>query len=270
MIDFDIVIPKAKVIANALAFLEKCGFTLEIEEGKWVDIPRTIELVLWRRSYTTYDDGITGWNHYEAEVMLGRLDGSECPDLGYLRLYFNLEGEFVTEDRGPRYWGQYDQTRWEQLANEVSEEKNPEKLHKMVKELDQLLEGKENNSNSAQDVATPANASTNTETNKAMLIPLSTLFLCIPAWILIAYCLLLALAIKLHLLSAYSILSVWRMYPLLVLIVVSPFCWIASLVATYRRRSSVRAFRTWLFVAVSGILYACSWLVLSSSLFNLG
>jgi len=47
-----------------------------------------------------------GWDHYEANVMLGRSDGDDWPDFGYLKLYFNPDGGFVTEDRFPRYCGQ--------------------------------------------------------------------------------------------------------------------------------------------------------------------
>jgi hypothetical protein len=72
--------------------------------------------------------------------MLGRLEGSNSPDLGYLVLYFDLDGHFFTEDRYPRYCGQYDQARWEPLAREVSEEKDVNKLRVLVRELDMLLE----------------------------------------------------------------------------------------------------------------------------------
>ena len=110
MIDFDAVIPRSKVVETAFAFLESCGFRLEIEEGKFVTIPRSTELVLWSRAFVRYGD-VDGWDHYEANVMLGRLDGEDWPDFGYLKLYFNPDGGFVTEDRFPRYCGQYDQAQ---------------------------------------------------------------------------------------------------------------------------------------------------------------
>jgi hypothetical protein len=110
MIDFDAVIPRSKVIETAIAFLRSTGFRLQIEEDKWVTIPRSADLVLWTRSFIKQEDAETLLgDHYEATVMLGRLDGGNCPDIGYLRLYFNSDGEFVREDVYPRYWGQYHQ-----------------------------------------------------------------------------------------------------------------------------------------------------------------
>ena len=111
MIDLDAVIPGSKVIETAFAFLESCGFELEIEEGKFVTIPRSTELVLWRRAFIKEQEDVDGWDHYEATVMLGRLDGEDWPDFGSLKLYFNPDGKFVTEDVYPRYSGQYDQAQ---------------------------------------------------------------------------------------------------------------------------------------------------------------
>lgn len=91
MIDFDAVIPRSKVVETGFAFLESCGFRLEIEEGKFVSIPRSTELVLWSRAFVRHGD-VEGWDHYEANVMLGRLDGDDWPDFGYLKLYFNPDG----------------------------------------------------------------------------------------------------------------------------------------------------------------------------------
>ena len=101
MINIDSVIPREKVLQEAHRFLESCSWTIKIAD-EIVTLPSDLELVIQTRAFISAEapDIFLG-DHYEAVVMLGReiTDRNWIPLHGYLKLYFNLEGQFVTEDR---------------------------------------------------------------------------------------------------------------------------------------------------------------------------
>ncbi len=98
---------------------------------------------------------------------------------------------------------------------------------------------------------------------KSVFLPLATLLLCIPCWGTAAYSILLILTIKLAPHSARSLISPSVVTAPAILAVISPFCWIAGLIVTYRRRKfAVVRLVGWVFVAASGIAMVCTWIVL--------
>jgi hypothetical protein len=103
LINLDAVIPAEKVIQVARQFLQSCSWSLELGDTV-VDLPPDLELVLQSRAYVSAEapDIFLG-NHYEAVVLLGReiIGNNWVPLFGSLRLYFNLEGQFISEDRLP-------------------------------------------------------------------------------------------------------------------------------------------------------------------------
>ena len=98
---------------------------------------------------------------------------------------------------------------------------------------------------------------------KSVLLPLTTLLLCIPCWGIAAYCAVLLLTIKLAPHSARSLVSASVVTAPAILAVISPFGWIAGLIVTYRRRKfAVVRLAEWVFVAASGIAMVCTFIVL--------
>lgn len=97
----DQVIPVDKVIADARAFLAECEWKLEIGDTL-VDLPENIELRIRSRAYiaATAPNVFIGDN-FEVAIMLGCDDtGSNwVPIHGHLVLYYDLNGNFVSEDR---------------------------------------------------------------------------------------------------------------------------------------------------------------------------
>ena len=104
MHNIDTVIPINKVIRTASKILQECEWKLEIVEGTTVNLPSDLELVVQTRAYIEANapDIFLG-NHYEAVVMLGceKTSDNWSPIHGYLKLYFTLEGNFVSEDIHP-------------------------------------------------------------------------------------------------------------------------------------------------------------------------
>jgi len=97
----------------------------------------------------------------------------------------------------------------------------------------------------------------------SVFLPLATLLLCIPCWGIAAYCIVLILTIKLAPHSARSLISASAVTAPAILAVISPFCWIAGLIVTYRRRKfALVRLAGWVFVAASGIAMVCTWIVL--------
>jgi hypothetical protein len=103
MTPIDDVIPCKKVLADVRAFLSGCDWMLEIDDAL-IRIPHDADLRVQTRAYVVADapDIILG-DHFEAVVILGcRVDGENwVADYGYLKLYYNTNGEFLTEDRYP-------------------------------------------------------------------------------------------------------------------------------------------------------------------------
>jgi hypothetical protein len=97
----------------------------------------------------------------------------------------------------------------------------------------------------------------------SVFLPLATLLLCIPCWGVATYGIVLILTIKLVPHSARSLISASAVTAPAILAVISPFCWIAGLIVTYRRRKfGVVRLAGWVFVAASGIAMVCTWIVL--------
>jgi biotin synthase-like enzyme len=99
------ILPKEKVIQQAKSFLEGCGWKLEIN-STMVSIPEDTELSIRSRAYIKADaEDVFLGDHYEAVVLLGieSIEEYKQAKYGVLRMYFNLEGRFVSEDRYNRY-----------------------------------------------------------------------------------------------------------------------------------------------------------------------
>jgi hypothetical protein len=99
------MLPKAKVIQQAKSFLDLCGWNLEIDGGL-ISIPEHTEISVRSRAYIKADaEDVFLNDHYEAVILIGneRIGEHQRAKYGVLRMYFNLSGEFVSEDRYSRY-----------------------------------------------------------------------------------------------------------------------------------------------------------------------
>jgi hypothetical protein len=101
----DTVLPISNVLEQTASFLEKCGWALEIDD-ELIEMPKDIELSVRSRAFikANLEDVFMG-DHLEAVVLLGREVAGEHvrAEYGVLRMYFNLEGQFVSEDRYNEY-----------------------------------------------------------------------------------------------------------------------------------------------------------------------
>ena len=101
----DTALSVSKVLEQAQAFLERCGWKLEIG-SEVIEIPKNVELVVRSRAFVKADlkDVFIG-DHFEAVVLLGEVLIYENvrAKFGVLRMYFNLDGQFVSEDRYDKY-----------------------------------------------------------------------------------------------------------------------------------------------------------------------
>jgi len=99
------IIPISKIMYDIRHFLEKCNWELEIGE-QLVRIPKNEELFVQTRAYvlTNAPDIFLG-DHYESVVLLGyeKLDDNVIPKYGYLKMYYDEEGSFISEDRYDKY-----------------------------------------------------------------------------------------------------------------------------------------------------------------------
>ena len=99
-------LPVTSVLKQAAAFLSECDWKLEIE-GVVVKIPTDTELVVRSRAFikAELEGQIFLDDHFEAVVLLGKVVIGESlrAKYGVLRMYFNLGGQFVSEDRYNKY-----------------------------------------------------------------------------------------------------------------------------------------------------------------------
>jgi hypothetical protein len=97
------IIPKEKIIQVVREFLHSCDWQLEIDE-EMIPIPQDAEIRVRSRAFIKADieDAIFLGDHYEAAALIGIDEGFHAPKYGILKLYFNLKGEFVSEDRYKR------------------------------------------------------------------------------------------------------------------------------------------------------------------------
>ena len=96
----DKLLPEELVLRTCSEFLESCGWQLELDE-EMLAIPPESKLVVRSRAFIAaeLDDVFIG-DHLEAIVLVG-IDDS-IPTLAkyaQLRLYFTMDGKFVSEDR---------------------------------------------------------------------------------------------------------------------------------------------------------------------------
>jgi hypothetical protein len=114
--DIDAVIPESAVSEAAIRFLDSAEWELEFDGMGMVTIPREPRPIVASRAYIKpHAHGGFG-DHYEAIVYLGpeawltntATHQNWTPRSGVLRLYFNLNGRFITEDR-------YSLSAWNQL-----------------------------------------------------------------------------------------------------------------------------------------------------------
>lgn len=95
------ILSKEKVIEQAQSFLESCGWSLEIN-GELVSFPKQTDLSIRSRAFIKADsDNVFCDDHYEAVVLIGGDSGRA--KYGVLKMYFNLNGNFVSEDRYDKY-----------------------------------------------------------------------------------------------------------------------------------------------------------------------
>ena len=102
--DLDRQIPVPHVLAQTEAFLERCGWKLEID-SEILEIPRDGELVVRSRAFVKDEQGdVFLGDHFEVVLIGKRPVGDDlCASHAVLKLYFNLEGQLVSEDRYDRY-----------------------------------------------------------------------------------------------------------------------------------------------------------------------
>jgi hypothetical protein len=103
----DGVLPVSSVLRQTTTFLARCDWKLEIEEDVIVEIPTDTELIVRSRAFikADHEEHIFLDDHFEAVVLLGKVMIGEIirAKYGVLRMYFNLEGQFVSEDIYNKY-----------------------------------------------------------------------------------------------------------------------------------------------------------------------
>ena len=100
--ELDAKIPEAAVLASVMAFLEEADWKLEFHDGEARTIPRQPEPLVASRAFVkAHVPDIFLGDHYEAVVYLGaeRVGDNWVPTAGTLKLYFDRDGNFVSEDR---------------------------------------------------------------------------------------------------------------------------------------------------------------------------
>ena len=101
----DGALPVSSVLTQARAFLERCGWKLTIDNDV-IEIPENIELIVRSRAFIRAElDDIFLGDHFEAVVLLGHevIGENVSARYGVIKMYFNLEGQFVSEDRYNKY-----------------------------------------------------------------------------------------------------------------------------------------------------------------------
>lgn len=101
----DMALPISSILAQTRTLLESCDWKLEID-NEIIEISKNVELVVRSRAFIKAElDDIFSGDHFEAVVLLGKEVVGEivCARYGILRMYFNLDGQFVSEDRYNQY-----------------------------------------------------------------------------------------------------------------------------------------------------------------------
>ncbi len=104
-IEIEKSIPIHKVTNDIKGFLDECGWEIEIDDN-FIKIPRDAKIKIQTRAYIIADapDIFIG-DHFEAVVILGceELGENWISKYGYIKMYYDLNGNFVSEDRYPPY-----------------------------------------------------------------------------------------------------------------------------------------------------------------------
>jgi hypothetical protein len=100
-------LPVSSVLRQTNTFPARCDWKLEIEEDVIVEIPIDTEIIVRSRAFIKADieEHIFLDDHFEAVVLLGKVMIGESirAKYGVRRMYFNLEGQFVSEDIYNKY-----------------------------------------------------------------------------------------------------------------------------------------------------------------------
>ena len=94
----DQAIPIERVLRDANAFLEECGWELEIGKAT-VQISKTTDFHVRSRMFIAAEDPqIALGDHWQALVMLGGdVTGAKWhPKHGYLKIHYSTRGEFIS------------------------------------------------------------------------------------------------------------------------------------------------------------------------------
>jgi hypothetical protein len=97
----DKIIPIDKILSDAESLLKECGWIFEVGD-KTIRLPIDLNLEVQTRAYVLANapDIFLG-NHYEAVILLGVEKNNEnwIPKYGYLKLYYDESGKFISEDK---------------------------------------------------------------------------------------------------------------------------------------------------------------------------
>jgi hypothetical protein len=102
--ELDSKIPLDAVLRATHNFLNEAGWVLEFDDGQMIPIPRQPEPFIISRAFIkAHAPDVFLDDHFEAVVALNpeRLGHNLIARAGKLKLYFNREGKFVSEDRYP-------------------------------------------------------------------------------------------------------------------------------------------------------------------------
>lgn len=97
------ILPTSKVITDIKIFLNECNWEIEIAD-ELIKIPINTDIRIQTRAFVLADapDIFIG-NHYEVVGILGcEVVGDNWnAKYGYLKMYYDLNGNFISEDRYP-------------------------------------------------------------------------------------------------------------------------------------------------------------------------
>jgi hypothetical protein len=99
------IISREKVIQVAKDFLSTCKWSLEIDEAM-ILIPQDVDILVRSRAFIKADieHAVFLDDHYEAVVLISVDDQAlYYAKYGIIKLYFNMEGTFISEDRYSQY-----------------------------------------------------------------------------------------------------------------------------------------------------------------------
>ncbi len=103
----DKIIPESKIMQDLRAFIkDECHYELEIDETVYLNADT--DYLLQTRAYIqAHTSEIFMNDHLEAVVYLGtEQDGDDIlPLYGIMKMYYDLDGNFVSEDRF-NVWGE--------------------------------------------------------------------------------------------------------------------------------------------------------------------